>query len=148
MPDLQPGQQWKHGWIPLTPAAVRKKNHGRTPGPDSKLGRLMDNAIRDRARQRSSPASRRDGGRDRQATGTPRASGRPYERVDVTKLRPGMPLYSHDPNDRYEVVRVRREGSGSQMRGGDYVLEYRNRDTGRISTIRVPIGGSVRVARQ
>ncbi|MFB4265319.1 hypothetical protein [Nonomuraea sp. GTA35] len=32
-------QQWRHGWIPLTPAAVREKNHGKTPGPDSKVGK-------------------------------------------------------------------------------------------------------------
>lgn len=34
-----PGK-WKHGYIPLTPAAVRSKNHGRKPGPGSKLGKL------------------------------------------------------------------------------------------------------------
>ena len=32
-------QQWKHGWIPLTAGAVREKNHGKTPGPGSKLGK-------------------------------------------------------------------------------------------------------------
>lgn len=44
---------WKHGWIPITPKAIRQKNHGRTPGPDSKLGQQMDNAIRAKAAQRT-----------------------------------------------------------------------------------------------
>lgn len=43
MPQPYPGQQWKHGWIPLTPGAIRSKNHGRTPGPKSKLGRQLAN---------------------------------------------------------------------------------------------------------
>lgn len=34
-------QQWKHGWIPLTPGAVRAKNHGKAPGKGSKLGKQM-----------------------------------------------------------------------------------------------------------
>lgn len=29
MPQPYPGQQWKHGWIPMTGAAVKSKNHGR-----------------------------------------------------------------------------------------------------------------------
>jgi hypothetical protein len=29
MPHPYPGQEWKHGWIPLTPGAAREKNHGR-----------------------------------------------------------------------------------------------------------------------
>lgn len=29
MPHPYPGQEWKHGWIPLSPAAKREKNHGR-----------------------------------------------------------------------------------------------------------------------
>lgn len=72
MPQPYPGQQWKHGWIPLTPGAIRSKNHGRQPGLKSKLGRRlarlssssrdrgsggspsrqMDAAIRNRAAQR------------------------------------------------------------------------------------------------
>ncbi|HEX6990370.1 MAG TPA: hypothetical protein VF151_00730 [Gemmatimonadales bacterium] len=46
MPQPYPGQQWKHGWIPLTAAAVRQKNHGRTPGPTSKLGRRLQSISR------------------------------------------------------------------------------------------------------
>lgn len=29
MPAPYPGQQWKHGWIPVTASAVKSKNHGR-----------------------------------------------------------------------------------------------------------------------
>jgi hypothetical protein len=34
-----PGK-WKHGYIPLTPAAVMSKNHGHKPGAGSKLSKL------------------------------------------------------------------------------------------------------------
>lgn len=33
------GHEWKHGWIPVSPAAVVSKNHGKKPGPGSKLGK-------------------------------------------------------------------------------------------------------------
>ncbi|TMS00173.1 hypothetical protein [Nonomuraea basaltis] len=56
-------QQWRHGWIPLTPTAAREKNHGTTPGPGSKLGKslarsretsqAMDTEIRRAARSRN-----------------------------------------------------------------------------------------------
>lgn len=38
MPHPYPGQEWKHGWVPLTPAAVLEKNHGRKPGKGGKSG--------------------------------------------------------------------------------------------------------------
>lgn len=46
MPAPYPGQDWKHGYIPLTPAAARSKNHGATPGEGSKVSQMMDQAIR------------------------------------------------------------------------------------------------------
>ncbi|WP_433364047.1 hypothetical protein [Streptosporangium sp. CA-115845] len=39
MPHPYPGQQWKHGWKPLTPGAVKSKNHGKKPAPGSKLAK-------------------------------------------------------------------------------------------------------------
>jgi hypothetical protein len=33
--------QWRHEWVPLTPAAAREKNHGSKPGPNSKIARMM-----------------------------------------------------------------------------------------------------------
>ncbi|MFD9949704.1 hypothetical protein ACFWYW_55540 [Nonomuraea sp. NPDC059023] len=53
-------QQWRHGWIPLTAAAMREKNHGATPGPNNKIRTMakggtsarMDSAIRDAARSK------------------------------------------------------------------------------------------------
>ncbi len=41
MPQPYPGQQWKHGWKPLTPGAVKEKNHGRAPAPGSKLAKSV-----------------------------------------------------------------------------------------------------------
>lgn len=56
-------QQWKHGWIPLTAAAAREKNHGKAPGPGSKLSKslarnretsqAMDTEIRRAARSKN-----------------------------------------------------------------------------------------------
>lgn len=64
MPQPYPGQQWKHGWVPLTPGAARSKNHGKKPGASSALSRLVAEAAethkrmqeRDRAGQK--PASK------------------------------------------------------------------------------------------
>ena len=44
MPHPHPGQQWKHGWIPLTAAAAASKNHGRKPGPNSRISALVQEA--------------------------------------------------------------------------------------------------------
>lgn len=30
-------QQWRHEWVPLTPSAMKQKNHGSAPGPDNKI---------------------------------------------------------------------------------------------------------------
>lgn len=35
MPHPYPGQEWKHGWVPLSPSAAREKNHGRAVKPGS-----------------------------------------------------------------------------------------------------------------
>lgn len=48
-----PGQDWKHGWIPVTAKAAIEKNHGRKPKPGlgsggdhEGIGKRMDAAIR------------------------------------------------------------------------------------------------------
>lgn len=40
MPHPYPGQEWKHGWKPVTPSAAKSKNHGRAPTPGSKGSKL------------------------------------------------------------------------------------------------------------
>jgi hypothetical protein len=65
LPQPYPGQQWKHGWVPLTPGAARSKNHGRKPGAGSALSRMVAEAAeahkrmqeRDRAAQKDAPKS-------------------------------------------------------------------------------------------
>ncbi|MEV0830883.1 MULTISPECIES: hypothetical protein [Streptosporangiaceae] len=42
VPHPYPGQQWKHGWKPLTPAAKKEKNHGRPVKPGTKLAKTSD----------------------------------------------------------------------------------------------------------
>ncbi len=46
MPHPYPGQEWRHGWIPVTPAAAVAKNHGRKPrgGSQSAISRLAAEA--------------------------------------------------------------------------------------------------------
>lgn len=44
MPQPYAGQEWKHGWIPLTPGAARSKNHGREPRAGSILDRIAAEA--------------------------------------------------------------------------------------------------------
>lgn len=44
MPHPYPGQEWKHGWKPVTPSAVKSKNHGRAPTPGSKGSKLAKSA--------------------------------------------------------------------------------------------------------
>jgi hypothetical protein len=65
LPQPYPGQQWKHGWVPLTAGAARSKNHGRKPGAGSALSRMVAEAAeahkrmqeRDRAAQKDAPKS-------------------------------------------------------------------------------------------
>ncbi|MEO3856221.1 KOW motif domain-containing protein [Acrocarpospora sp. B8E8] len=46
MPQPYPGQQWEHGWKPLTPGALKDKNHGRLPkgGNRDVISRLVKEA--------------------------------------------------------------------------------------------------------
>ncbi len=46
MPQPYPGQQWKHGWIPLTGAAEVAKNHGNKPKPRSGVGTVKKSAAK------------------------------------------------------------------------------------------------------
>lgn len=59
-----PGQQWKHGWIPLTPAAAIQKNHGRKPGSSSHLVRTVPEAaeVRQKGRTPSRAENKSDAG--------------------------------------------------------------------------------------
>jgi hypothetical protein len=44
VPAPYPGQQWKHGWIPLTGAAAKSKNHGRKPPSDGGNSKAISSA--------------------------------------------------------------------------------------------------------
>lgn len=59
-------QHWKHGWIPLTPQAMRQKNHGYKPGPDSKITKTAEQAIREKT---AAAKTRRSGRRGTTPTG-------------------------------------------------------------------------------
>ena len=57
MPQSHPGQQWKHGWVPLTAAAARSKNHGRKVGAGSLLARMVAEAAENHKRTQAAKAS-------------------------------------------------------------------------------------------
>src|SRR5690242_16120877 len=44
MADANPGQQWTHGWVPLTPTAAISKNHGKKPPPNSAIAKVVAEA--------------------------------------------------------------------------------------------------------
>lgn len=44
MPHPHPGQEWKHGWVPVTTAAAASKNHGKKPGKHNLLSRITAEA--------------------------------------------------------------------------------------------------------
>lgn len=120
MPQPYPGQDWKHGWIPVTAKAIRQKNHGRTPGPDSELGRqmarasgssggtpsaVMDAAIRSRAaRNRTRTITTGTASPTRPARNTsPRTPEIPAVRQQAERLEQRNPFgantIARDPNN-------------------------------------------------
>ena len=58
MPQPHPGQEWKHGWIPLTADAAREKNHGRKPGGGSLISRMVAEAAETHKRMQARDAER------------------------------------------------------------------------------------------
>lgn len=58
MPQPYPGQQWTHGWKPLTPGAAKSKNHGRKPGAGSLLARVVGEAAEVHNRMKAEDAKR------------------------------------------------------------------------------------------
>lgn len=44
MPAPYSGQQWQHGWVPVSDSAATSKNHGRKPAAGSLLARLTKEA--------------------------------------------------------------------------------------------------------
>lgn len=58
MPHPYPGQEWRHGWIPVTPQAAKSKNHGRRPGRNSAISRLVAEAAEIHNRMKAQDAER------------------------------------------------------------------------------------------
>lgn len=59
MPQPHPGQDWRHGWIPLSPGAAKSKNHGRKPGGGSLISRMVSEAADIHKRQQAQDAERK-----------------------------------------------------------------------------------------
>lgn len=58
MPQPHSGQQWTHGWVPVTATAAKSKNHGRKPGAGSLLARVVAEAAEIHKRMQEGDAKR------------------------------------------------------------------------------------------
>lgn len=58
MPHPYPGQEWKHGWKPISPAAKVSKNHGRKPGAGSLLSKVLGDSGERLKRMQAEDAAR------------------------------------------------------------------------------------------
>lgn len=58
MPQPYPGQDWKHGWVPITAGAARSKNHGKKPGKESLIPRVVAEAAETHKRMLARDAER------------------------------------------------------------------------------------------
>lgn len=76
-------QQWRHGWIPLTAAAAREKNHGKTPGPGSKIGKSL---VRNRSTSQRMDAEIRRAARSSDKTVQPDRPSSAGDVAEATKV--------------------------------------------------------------
>lgn len=74
MPAPHPGQEWTHGWIPITPTAAKSKNHGRKPGAGSLLARVTAEAGAIHKRMQEADANRSSKSDSKQTPKTPAKS--------------------------------------------------------------------------
>lgn len=74
MPQPYPGQDWKHGWVPVTATAARSKNHGRKPGAGSALARVAAEAGEAAKNLRSGPKQNPKADSRPERSATPKAA--------------------------------------------------------------------------
>ncbi len=74
MPHPYPGQEWKHGWIPVTPTAAKSKNHGRKPGRNSAISRVAAEAaeVYNRMKAQDAQRDKKPNGSDSKAPPAPK----------------------------------------------------------------------------
>lgn len=85
MPQPYPGQQWKHGWIPMTGGAAKSKNHGRKPKPGSAVERAAAKASGERKPSSTS------GARERSAKG--KSDAKPKGKTDAPSKATPKPTW-------------------------------------------------------
>lgn len=75
MPHPYPGQDWKHGWIPLNPGATREKNHGRSSKPGGAAAKPeAKSAHQDRPTSPAQSTATRPATRSSRETSAPKTS--------------------------------------------------------------------------
>lgn len=120
MPQPHPGQEWKHGWIPLTSGAARSKNHGRKPGGGSLISRVVAEAAEIHKRQQAQDAERKS----RQA--------------DTAKPSPAKPAAKAPTRQGAKPKTGKKVGADSRnapLREGDQVNITEGRHKGKAGTV-------------
>ena len=117
MPQPHPGQEWKHGWIPLTAGAARSKNHGRKPGGGSLISRMVAEAAethkrtQERDRQRAAESTREP---DKKASATPSKAAKPKQGRKVGADSRNTPLRE---GDKVAITEGRNRGKTGTVAG-------------------------------
>lgn len=132
MPQPYPGQQWKHGWKPLTPGAAREKNHGRKPGRNSAITRLVAEAAEIHNRMKAENTAKKQDSATATTKSAPKSAAKPKPGKKVGADSRNAPLREGDDvtittgpdrgktgkvagKGRYGAVKVEVDGKTSDM---------------------------------
>ena len=138
MPQPHPGQEWKHGWIPITPAAAKSKNHGRKPGAGSLLARVLGEAAEVHNRMKAEDA-KRDAKAKQTSTATPAIASKPAGKAPGPNSgNPSAPASKPAPKSTPKPkttpkagAKVGADSAGKPLRVGDEVRLTGGADQGK-----------------
>ncbi len=112
MPAPYPGQEWKHGWIPVTAAAAKEKNHGKAPAKNSAISRMVAEAAA--VHKRSQARESREAPATKQPAKAAGAKAKPGKKVGVdtrnTSLHEGDDVTITTGPDRGKTGKVKGKG--------------------------------------
>lgn len=150
MPQPYPGQEWKHGWVPLTASAARSKNHGRRPGGGSLISRMVAEAAAAHKKQQTGDTGRQGKVELRDAsTGTSSAAPNPAKSASKPAAKAPAKPTSRSASVPKPGNKVGVDSTGKPVRVGDevrltggegYGKDVRVISKGRAGRIRVRAG--------
>jgi hypothetical protein len=117
MPQPHPGQDWRHGWIPLNAGAAKSKNHGRKPGGGSLISRMVSEAADIHKRQQAQDADRKSREADTPKTPTAKKPARQTAKSKTAGKKVGA------------------DSRNAPLREGDQVSITEGRHKGKIATV-------------